>query len=134
MGQLVRAVLFNLDNTLAERAVAFQTWSIWFARERLMIVDTTAIEGIVAEMIVLDSGGRTAIEIVFRVLKERYPQLGESVEHLISEFREEMITHLPPLDPGAARLLDALDVSNLPCGIASNGSPTQVHKVRALGL
>jgi len=78
-------VLFNLDNTLAERAVAFQTWSIWFARERLKIVDTTAIEGFVAEMIVLDSGGRTAIEIVFRVLKERYPQLAESVEHLITD-------------------------------------------------
>ena len=96
--------------------------------------DATIIEGAIAEMAELDSGGRAAKDVVFRAHKDRYPQLADSVEHLVIEFRERLITHLPPLDPGAARLLDALDDAGLPWGIVSNGSPTQIHKVRALGL
>lgn len=132
--QSVRAVLFDLDNTLADRDGAFNAWAKWFSRQRLHVVDAVLLESAVAELTALDASGRAPKVGFFQTLKVRYPRLDQPVEILLAEFRAGLLANLPPLHPGAARLLDALDQAAVPWGIVTNGSPTQINKVRALGL
>jgi putative hydrolase of the HAD superfamily len=130
----VDAVLFDLDNTLADRERAFLEWARWFARERLGLDDPAAIGAAVAWLVALDADGYAPKNLMFTSVKGQYPVLAEDVGALAAAFRRQLLTNLPPLDPGAARLLDALDVAGVPWGIVTNGSPAQVHKVEKLGL
>jgi putative hydrolase of the HAD superfamily len=130
----VRAVLFDLDNTLADRDRAFLVWAGWFAQERLGLLGQHAIDEAVTELITLDAEGRTPKELMFSTLKNRYPHLTEDITDLAAAFREQLLGHLPPLDVGAARLIDALDAAGMPWGIVTNGSPSQLRKVETLDL
>jgi putative hydrolase of the HAD superfamily len=130
----VRAVLFDLDNTLADRDSAFAAWARWFARERLGLSDGVSIAEIVTDLIALDAGGRAPKDAMFRALKERHVGLTEPVDALVAAFREQLLAHLPPLDPAAGRLLAALADARVPWGIVSNGSSSQLLKIRKLEL
>ena len=59
MAGVIHALLFDLDNTLADREHAFSAWAAQFARSRLRISDPDEIEAIVAELTDLDAEGRT---------------------------------------------------------------------------
>ncbi len=122
MHRAANAVLFDLDNTLADRDRAFAAWARWFVRERLGLADDVAIEEAVAALVVRDAGGHMAKEAIFRALKERHAGLTETVEALVEAFREQLLAHLPPLGADAARLLTALAEARIPWGIVSNGS------------
>jgi putative hydrolase of the HAD superfamily len=128
------AVLFDLDNTLADRERAFLDWARRFAQERLGLEQTAAIDAAVARLIALDADGRAPKDALFSTVKDLYPDLVEDVDALASAFRRQLLARLPPLDPDAVRLLDALDVAGVPWGIVTNGSATQFGKVEKLGL
>jgi putative hydrolase of the HAD superfamily len=131
----VRAVLFDLDNTLADRDEAFVRWARWFARDQLGMSEPAAIEDVAAALIVLDADGYTPKGTLFRAIAEQYAwQMGD-VDALIGAYREQVIAHLPPLDSGAMDLLSALDEAGMPWGIVTNGSSlSQLGKIRKLGL
>ncbi len=134
MHRAANALLFDLDNTLADRDRAFAAWARWFVRERLSLADNVAIEEAVAALVVLDAGGHMPKEAIFRALKERHAGLTETVEALVEAFREQLLAHLPPLEADAARLLTALAEARIPWGIVSNGSRSQLFKIRKLEL
>ena len=134
MRDAVTAVLFDLDNTLADRDGAFRAWARWVAHERLGLNDLPAIDEAVTALIALDADGRTPKNLLFSTLKDRYPHLTEDVNGLAAAFRQQLLGHLPPLDAGAARLIDALDEGGIPWGIVTNGSASQLRKVETLGL
>ena len=130
----VNAVLFDLDHTLAERDRAVLTWAAWFAQERLGLVHRQAIDEAVGGLIALDAEGRTPKDVMFSTLRVRYPVLTEEVSILVAAFRQELLEHLPPLDAGAACLIDSLDRTGIPWGIVTNGSVSQLRKVEKLDL
>jgi putative hydrolase of the HAD superfamily len=130
----VNAVLFDLDNTLADRERAFRARARWFAQERLGLVHERAIDETVGGLIALDAEGRTAKDLMFATLRLRYPALTEEVTTLVDAFRQQLLGHLPPLDAGAASLLDRLDRTEIPWGIVTNGSESQLRKVEKLNL
>ena len=130
----VRAVLFDLDNTLADRDRAFRAWACWFTQHHCCLVDQQAIDEAVAALISLDADGRTPKDVLFSTVKDRYPHLTEDVNALSAAFREQLLGYLPPLDVGAARLIDALDAAGMPWGIVTNGSASQLRKVETLDL
>lgn len=131
----IRAVLFDLDNTLADRDAAFSNWCRWFARERLALTNDEAIAEVVATMVAMDDDGRLPRETFFHQVKSQHPRLDAEVDELVEAFRSELSTHLPPLDDAAAALLAALDGAQLPWGIVTNGSSQhQRRKLRHLGL
>lgn len=134
MDHAVNAVLFDLDNTLADRDEAFRAWARWFAQERLGLGHRPAIEEAVTALIALDADGRTPKDLMFSTLKDRYPSLTEDGNVLSAAFRQQLLVHLPPLEEGAARLIDALDGTGIPWGIVTNGSASQLRKVEKLGL
>jgi inorganic pyrophosphatase len=130
----VNAVLFDLDNTLADRDRAFRAWASWFALKHLDLVDQQEVDEAVAELIELDADGRTPKHLVFSTLKDRYPHLTEDVDDLSAAFRPQLLGHLPPLGIDAARLIATLDAAGMPWGIVSNGSMSQLRKVEKLDL
>jgi putative hydrolase of the HAD superfamily len=130
----VSAVLFDLDNTLADRDRAFRAWAGWFAQKHLALVDLQGADEAVAELIALDADGRISKDVMFSTLKDRYSHLTEDVTTLAAAFREQLLGYLPPLEDGAARLIDALDAAGMPWGIDTNGSMTQLRKVEKLDL
>jgi putative hydrolase of the HAD superfamily len=130
----VNAVLFDLDNTLADRDWAFRAWASWFALKDLDLVDQQEVDEAVAELIELDADGRTPKDVLFSTLKDRYPHLTEDVNALSAAFRQQLLGHLPPLEDGAARLIVALDAAGILWGIVTNGSANQLRKVEKLDL
>jgi putative hydrolase of the HAD superfamily len=126
----VNAVLFDLDNTLADRDEAFRAWARWFTQKHLDLVDQQGVDEAIAELIALDADGRTSKDVMFSTLKDRYPHLTQDVNTLSTAFREQLLGYLPPLEEGAARLIDALDAAGMPWGIVTNGSTNQQRKGR----
>lgn len=129
MPNRIRAVLLDRDSTLVARDSAFQAWTGLGGLGRhsprgnhFHAVDATTIERVVTEVTTFYWCGRAAKDVVVRTLKERYQELVVFVDWVVADFHERMIVYLPPLDPGTAQLLDALDGANLPWGIGTNGS------------
>ena len=134
MAGVIRAVLFDLDNTLADREQAFTTWAAHFARSRLGISDPNEIEAFVTKLTDLDANGRTPKHDMFQTLKDRYPILTDECDALTSAFQDDILANLPPLNHNAARLIGVLDRALMPWGIVSNGSRNQLRKIAKLGL
>lgn len=134
MYHAVNAVLFDLDNTLADRDEAFRAWARWFAQGRLGLAHHLTIEEAVTGLIALDADGRTPKDVMFSTLKGRYPSLTEGINDLSTAFRQQLLVHLPPLEEGATRLIEALDGTGIPWGIVTNGSASQIRKVEKLEL
>jgi putative hydrolase of the HAD superfamily len=131
----VNAVLFDLDNTLADRDEAFLRWARWFAVDTLGCETPSEIESAVASLIVRDAGGYTPRDAFIRALQEQHACLDDDVETLIAALRSQLVAHLPPLDERATTLLTALDEAHVPWGIVTNGSSvSQLGKIHHLGL
>ena len=137
MDQLTRhvnGVLFDLDNTLVASELGFAAWAEWFVRERLGLSSDAAIAGEIALITRRDPDGYAPREARLRALRERHAVLTEPIEELMATFRRQVIDHFPPIDADTMRLLAALDASEIPWGIVSNGAPTQLDKIRKLEL
>lgn len=130
----VGAVLFDLDNTLIDRDRAFLEWARWFARARLDLHDDQSASEAIALIVSLDASGHGPKEILFQRLRERYPALSQDMPALVAEFRDQMLAHLPNVDETTSQLLDALTLASIPWGIVTNGSSSQLLRVRQLGL
>jgi FMN phosphatase YigB (HAD superfamily) len=68
----VLAVLFDLDNTLAERDHAFLAWANWLAQERLDLKQEQAIVEAITALVALDADGHRPKEEMFSTLKARF--------------------------------------------------------------
>lgn len=131
----VRAVLFDLDNTLADRESAFAAWSRWFAQTHLRLQHAAAIEAAVTMFVTLDDDGHLPRDALFQMIKARYPDLETEVDPLVIAFRAQLGAYLPPLGEAISTLLTSLDTAGLPWGIVTNGSSqNQRGKLRHLGL
>lgn len=134
MAATVRAVLFDLDNTLHDRDQTFEKWAGWFARNRLGSSSDVDLGETVERLVALDAGGYTPKDSMFREPKRQHPCLVEEVEALVAAFRDQLWAHLGPIERGTANLLSALDRAGVPWGIVTNGSSSQLRKVDKLGL
>lgn len=135
MNRPIHGILFDLDNTLADREEAFLRWARWFAATHLEIADDGALAEAIAALALFDGNGATPKDEFFRAVKTRYPTMIGALENHVTTFRHSLIAHLPPLDAGASQLLAALDAANVPWGIVTNGtSRSQRGKVVKLGL
>lgn len=133
MQRPIKAVLFDLDNTLYDRDQTFLNWAEWFVGDRLSLTaeEATAVVDLIVTM---DAKGYGSKDAMFSHLKECHPCLVEEVKDLVAAFHEHHLDRISPLDDGASGLLSALDQAGVPWGIVTNGSPYQMLKVRRLGL
>ena len=127
------ALLFDLDDTLFDRDRAFRSWAESFVRTHLEARDELRFREAIDCLVSLDAGGYCPRETLFSKLKENYPSLQHSVDHLVEIFYRQFLCHMS-LEEETQRMLDALGQAGMPFGIVTNGSYRQKHKIEALGL
>jgi len=120
-------VLFDLDNTLVDRAEGFRIWARRFVSERAL----GPAEGAWLEAI--DDDGLKPRAEFFAKIRARYA-ISESVEVLVTAYRHEYPRCIPALSEETRAALRELRAVGWKIGIVSNGSPSQAVKITAAGL
>lgn len=136
MPNIIRALLFDLDDTLYSRSAAFRRWAREFVCDDLGLAgDDQHCQEAVEQIIDLDNCGYSPRELLFRKIKEaHHPKLQRSVDQLIETYNHRFLDHIR-LEEETQSLLTTLKGVGLPFGIITNGAMSrQPHKVRVLGL
>ncbi|CAN5657944.1 hexitol phosphatase HxpA [soil metagenome] len=130
---MISGVLFDLDNTLIDRDIAFRGWAEWYVSAHLAIADEPLRRAEVDWLVTLDQqfGPNSA---TFAAIHSKYPDRVESVEALAMDFVADLRHHILPLDVPTIALLHDLATAGIPWGIVTNGSPTQLKKIERVGL
>jgi FMN phosphatase YigB (HAD superfamily) len=121
-----RFVLFDLDNTLIDRQLAFRKWACFFATDRGLGVD--AVEFLCE----VDSDGFAPRATLFEAARERF-RLREPVADLIARYRTEYPPMFQP-DPLVLEALRRLRLHRFRIGVVTNGPTTQNEKLVRTGL
>ena len=122
----VPLVLFDLDNTLIDRSLAFRRWAERFCRERGLI------DGSVDWLIAADQDGYRARSELFSDVRNRF-HLSETEEQLMSRYRVDYPTSYIR-DQAVIDALGTLRAAGWKVGIVTNGPPSQAEKIAVAGL
>jgi len=123
----VALAIFDLDNTLIDRAGPFRRWAEAFA------VRHGLEPGEVDWLLAADDDGFAPRERFMSQLRHRYG-LSQPAEALLAAFREEIVALVEP-DPRVPAALDGLRSSGWFVAIATNGATDQQWaKIRRVGL
>lgn len=121
-----RFVLFDLDNTLIDRQLAFRIWALSFAGDHGLGAEAVEV------LIEADADGFATREAVFEIARERL-HVEEPLEVLIAHYRSEYVKLFQP-DPAVLSALQRLRTNGFRIGIVTNGPSTQIEKVKRAGL
>jgi HAD superfamily hydrolase (TIGR01549 family) len=119
-------VLFDLDNTLADREGAFRRWAESFALEHGL--DGSCVEFLCAG----DGDGYVPRDELFASVRDRFG-VTTSVDELVTRYRSEYPTHFEP-EADVRAALTTLRADGWKVGIVTNGPPSQNAKIASLGL
>lgn len=119
-------VLFDLDNTLADREAAFRRWAERFAEQHDL--DGSCVEFLCAG----DGDGHVPRDELFAKLRDRYG-VTTGVEELVAQYRVDYPTHFEPR-AGVRAALRALRADGWKTGIVTNGPTSQNAKIASLDL
>ena len=120
-------VIFDLDNTLVDRAAIFDDWAAGFASAQGLDHEPT-----LAWLRDADDDGFSPRETFFERVRRRFA-IDDSVEGLLDQFRTFQTDHFGCRAEVAAAL-STLPDAGYALGIATNGSSWQEAKMRAAGL
>lgn len=119
--------LFDLDNTLLDRARGFRSWARSFLRS--CAID---VPGALEWFVDADNDGRTPREDLFDLARLRFG-LEAEVDELVERYRREHPAHLR-LDDDIDLALRLLRGAGWRIGIVTNGSEAQERKIAGSGL
>jgi putative hydrolase of the HAD superfamily len=131
---VISGVLFDLDNTLIDRDVAFENWAMHFVTSQLQVIDDELVRSEVEWLTALDAGGYGLKPAMFAAIQERYPEHVADPQSLSESFTADLRSHIPLLDEQTIVLLKNFETADIPWGIVTNGSPTQLKKIERVGL
>lgn len=130
----IRAVLFDLDDTLYERRVAFKSWATHFVGEHGSLLTASQIASTISELETLDANGYGDRYRFVAELTKQFPTVTGSPDEILEQFRVGFVEQLA-LAPGVRILLQTLKTNDIPFGIITNGSTIpQTRKIKRLGL
>jgi FMN phosphatase YigB (HAD superfamily) len=123
---MTRLALFDLDNTLVDRQVAYRRWASSFVGR--LGLDDTELEWLVA----VDDDGFATRENVFGPARARWG-LPESIPELVDAYRNDYPRFFVP-DDRVNDALGRLRRAGWLIGIVTNGPPSQREKIARTGL
>ena len=129
----LRAVLFDLDNTLYDRDQTFEQCAHGFVEKHLAILEQDRRAEVLEQILTQGIKGYGARQTVFAEVLRRFPDMPDDADALDALFYRQWLTHMR-LDAGTLRLLKALDMAGIPFGIITNGSTRQNFKIDQLAL
>ena len=122
-----KVVLFDLDNTLFDRAAAYRMWATRYVEEAGLGEDE------VEWFCEMDEDGFADRRIVWTTAKQRFA-LGDSVDELLAAYRRGYLKTCAP-DAAVLGALALLREKGWRIGIVTNGAmPHQAQKAERLGL
>lgn len=119
-------VLFDLDNTLADREAAFRRWAGRFAAEHGL--DGACVEFLCTE----DGDGYVPRDELFAAVRDRCG-VTTGVDELVRRYRAEYPRYFEPA-PDVRAALTLLRAAGWKIGIVTNGPPSQNRKIASLEL
>ena len=119
-------VLFDLDNTLVDRQLAYLHWARAFAADRHLG------EAAVQVLCDADDDGFASRETVFETARNKL-KLTDSVTELISEYRSLYPRFMEP-NPAVLDALQKLRSEGFRVGVITNGPVSQREKIARAGL
>ncbi|NHB59266.1 HAD family hydrolase [Acinetobacter sp. 194] len=129
----IKAVLFDLDQTLLDRTTSlkkFLNWQINFYQ----LVDSDLKNDFIQRFLVLDANGSVWKDRVYAQLIEEFQITHHSTEILLQSYIQDFNKFCTPFD-GVKTTIEALYENGYKLGLISNGkSPFQEHNFYALGL
>ncbi len=128
----VRAVLFDMDDTLFSRRDAFRRYAERFYDSQSGMHETPGDEAI-ALMTEWDGRGDNDKHLYFGKIKDRWPGVTAPDPRLIDDFFDRLSAAVRP-DEQALALLRELNSAGVPWGIVTNGAAYQLDKLRISGL
>ena len=134
MQRRIESVLFDLDNTLIDRAGAFRSFCVELYRSNDAIRRVSTEEEAVSFMVELDHDGMCDRHRLFEQVISKWPGSFENEETAVKVYMKRYPA-LASLAPSTLRLIDDLRSRGVPLGIVTNGgSEMQWAKVRSAGL
>lgn len=132
---LLKAVLFDLDNTLMDRDNTFLSFIRQLVQECLLPMEKADADKLIADIIIRDADGYRVKEGFFLELIDLLPwRQKPSLEQLQSYYDEHYMTHAKAMDH-AIDTLQACRNMGLRLGVITNGhSHLQHRKIDLLGL
>lgn len=110
-------MLFDLDNTLIDRAGAFARWAAWY-------VETSGVDCTVERLLELDRDGFGPKEELFAAIGQ-----GDRVEEAVADYRMTYPGFVEPVPPDTVNALVRLRAAGFAIGIVTNGPDSQADKV-----
>ena len=126
-------VLFDLDNTLADRATALKRVAARFYDYRPEIQAICSREEAVAVFERCDGDGYTRKPEMYAEMRRAWPDLDLDFDGFMEWYEAEYPLGYSP-DARVTGLIAAIAAHDVPWGIVTNGSAPQHVKIRRLGL
>lgn len=126
-GDDARLVLFDLDNTLIDRAAGFRAWCHRFLSERQL--DPAAITWLDS----IDDDGVKSRDTFFAEICARW-EFQETADQLAQDYRALFPWLIPPPASDTFEALRRLRDDGWRVGIVTNGSPAQEKRITSSGL
>jgi len=129
----IRAVLFDLDDTLIDRAAAYKEVYKDYYHQEEVIKNSMNFNQAMDYFLSL-SPNNTAVPIdSFKQIKAKWPDVkGDEQDHYKFYF-ESMIKHMKII-PGAMEFIDWINKSQYNWGVVTNGNSYQYKKIEITGL
>lgn len=130
----IRAILFDLDNTLLDRDATFRAFAQRFVAHYFPMFDEQRSRELIEGLVVLDEDGYRSKRELFRQLLEELPFAPEVTAERLYGFYETNYVGSAAAMKGAEALLHACRAAGLRIGLVTNGrTEIQLGKLRRLG-
>ena len=129
----IKAVLFDLDDTLVDRRGAYDLFHRAFYDRHDAISGDVSWPEAKEFFWTLSPDNATDPRMAFAAIRNRWPGIDGDAESHFHSYFQSMIANMKPL-PGAIELADALNNEGFPWGVVTNGGDYQLRKVEAAGL
>jgi putative hydrolase of the HAD superfamily len=132
---MIKAVLFDLDDTLTDRQASLSKYSALFHREFAELLDAVTVKEIESTVIKLDEHGYRPRDEFYAGILEKLtwvdaPDLSAISDHWNTWFLQSTVGR-----SGLRETFDALAGADLRIGVVTNGSVlTQSAKIAGLGI
>ncbi len=131
---MIKAVLFDLDGTLLDRASSLEPFLAEQRKRFAHRLGAADVETWRSRFLALDQGGHVHKSIVYPALLAEFGGDADAAADLLEDYRQRCCEHACGF-PGMARTLAALRGRGLKLGIVSNGETDfQMRNIKALGL
>lgn len=129
----LKAVLFDLDDTLVDRRGAYDIFYRSFYDQHDSLSDDISWPDAKDFFWTLSPDNATNPRQAFLAIQQRWPGVKGGPDSHFHKYFKSMVANMKPL-PGALELVEALNSSGLPWGVVTNGDQYQLDKVKSAGL